>query len=573
MYNGRPVAVMYNRRVAARKDETVPVTVQKILTLAALSQARVLAGRKGLGRVVSSVTVGEVPDIADWLSGGEIVLSTMFALINDVERQKDFCRRIMGADASALFVKPKRFVGQFPPEILEAAEKRDFPIVEVPQEIRWTRIMQEAMEVLINRQASLLEKSQEIHRQLLDVVIRGGGWDVVAEAAARLIEKPVIVLDVSLETLGMSSAFSWPDPGPVPLLGRPQVRSQFDHLARSPNKLLHVAEPGGLGLFAVPIIVGHDGLGYVCALTDQDALEEMERVALEHAATVAAVEMGRDQARFETEVRLKGDFVDDLIGGRFSSEDSLLRRANFLGCDLSHGATVLVADIEPGDPGPVRGDISETETQRLVARFFNRCSRLVRETQPSSLVSLKSDRIVVFLCGEYVLEPQVVEHLAAGLRALAQVVGGFALSIGVSRYTSQLSGLRNSFEEALVALKVGRRLGEPGSIMHFDAVGTYKLLLSVWERDSDELRGFYRETIEPIDRYDQQNGSQLINTLTVYFANDENLGKTAEDLYAHRHTIRYRLLKIAEICGLSVFRSDDKERLSLGLKARSLLNS
>ena len=61
--------------------------------------------------------------------------------------------------------------------------------------------------------------------------------------------------------------------------------------------------------------------------------------------------------------------------------------------------------------------------------------------------------------------------------------------------------------------------------------------------------------------------------LVTYLNNDENLSQTAKDLYAHRHTIRYRLQKIADITGLSVFRSEDKERLSLGLKARSLLNS
>ena len=73
----------------------MPVSVEQILKLGALSQARVLAGARGLDRPVSSVTVGEVPDIAEWLSGGEIVLSTMFALTNDTDRQRDFCRRIM----------------------------------------------------------------------------------------------------------------------------------------------------------------------------------------------------------------------------------------------------------------------------------------------------------------------------------------------------------------------------------------------------------------------------------------------------------------------------------------------
>jgi PucR family transcriptional regulator, purine catabolism regulatory protein len=553
--------------------QVVAITVEKILRLDSLAHARVLAGQGGLGRVVSSVTVGEVPDIADWLSGGEIVLSTMFALINDMERQKDFCRRIMSANASALFVKPTRFVGRFPAEILEVADKRDFPIVEVPQEIRWTRIMQEAMEVLINRQATLLEKSQEIHRQLLDVVIRGGGWQVVADAASRLIEKPVIVLDVSLETLGASSDVAWPAADQRSFFEETEVRTRFEQLVRSPDKLLQLAEEGRPSLFAVPIIVGHRTLGYVCALTGQPELEEMERVALEHAATVAAVEMGRDQVRFETEVRLKGDFVDDLIAGRFSSEDTLLRRANFLGCDLSHGATLLVADIDDADrQGGERG-MEEGEEQRLVARFFDRVARQVAQSEPSSLASLKSNRVVVFLCGTPERDAASAEQLAGRMQGLARDVGGLPLTVGLSRHTSQLSGLRKAYDEALIALKVGRKLLGPGATMHFDTVGSYKLLLNVWENDEEEVRAFYQETIEPIERYDKENDTQLLRTLVIYFRNDENLTKTAADLYAHRHTIRYRLTRISDVSGLSVFRTEDKERLSLGLKARSLLRS
>jgi purine catabolism regulator len=550
----------------------MPVTVEQILKLGALGQARVLAGARGLDHGVTSVTVGEVPDIAEWLSGGEIVLSTMFALTNDTDRQRDFCRRIMAAGAAALFVKPKRFVGAFPLDVLEIAEKRGFPIIEVPQEVRWTRIMQEAMEVLIDRQASQLEKSQEIHRQLLEVVISGGGWSEVASAAARLIDKPVLVLDVSLEPLGVSADFPWPESELHRLLDSPEVRGQFESLARSPSKLMHLVQDGVPPLFAVPIVVSHSCLGYVGTITERGALDEMEKVALEHAATVAAVEMARDQVRFETEVRLKGDFVDDLIGGRFSSEDSLLRRANFLGCDISRGATVLVADIDEFEKTMSERRLTEAEVQRLKARFFSRCTRLVGDTEPDSLVSLKSDRVIVFLTGESAKDPKAVERLTGRLQARAQEVADFSVSVGVSRFTSELSGLRKAFEEAMAALKVGRKLQGGGSVMHFDGVGSYKLLLSIWEHDPEELRELYVETINPIEQYDKQNDTQLLTTLTTYLANDENLSKTAEDLYAHRHTIRYRLQKIAELTGLSVFKSEEKERLSLGLKASSLLS-
>jgi DNA-binding PucR family transcriptional regulator len=129
------------------------------------------------------------------------------------------------------------------------------------------------------------------------------------------------------------------------------------------------------------------------------------------------------------------------------------------------------------------------------------------------------------------------------------------------------------YQEALVALKVGRKLSGLGSFLRFSDVGTYRLLLDVWERDPDQVRSLYEETIGPVDRYDESNGTQLTKTLITFLANDESLIKTASDLYAHRHTVRYRLEKIAEISGLSVFKTEHKERLGLGLKARSLFLS
>ena len=116
----------------------------------------------------------------------------------------------MMAGAAALFVKTTRFVENVPADIIELADKRKFPIVEVPQGLRWTRLMQDATEVIINRQASQLEQSQAIHRSLLGVVIRGGGWQELAEEASRLLERPVFVVDVSLELLAASAGLPVP---------------------------------------------------------------------------------------------------------------------------------------------------------------------------------------------------------------------------------------------------------------------------------------------------------------------------------------------------------------------------
>ncbi|MEK6537339.1 MAG: PucR family transcriptional regulator ligand-binding domain-containing protein, partial [Actinomycetota bacterium] len=122
------------------------LVVAEILKLPILADARVLAGEKGLDREVSQVTVGEVPDIGDWLTGNELVLSTFFAVETTPEAQVEFTRKIIKAGAAGLLVKPGRFIEEVSPEIIELGRGHDFPIVAVPPEVRWTHITAEISE-------------------------------------------------------------------------------------------------------------------------------------------------------------------------------------------------------------------------------------------------------------------------------------------------------------------------------------------------------------------------------------------------------------------------------------------
>jgi sugar diacid utilization regulator len=212
------------------------------------------------------------------------------------------------------------------------------------------------------------------------------------------------------------------------------------------------------------------------------------------------------------------------------------------------------------------------ELDERIEQFFTHSSRYVSSTEPLSLVSLKSGKVVLFVCGKTAQKAAALRKLAGSLKDSGKK-SGLSISVGIGGFTPSAGQMGRAYQEALVALKVGRKLQGPGSMLHFEDVGTYRLLLDAWERDPDEIRLLYEDTIGPVDAYDKANSTQLVETLVVFFRNNESLSETAAALFAHRHTVRYRLEKIAEISGLSPFQTEHKERLGLGLKARSLLTS
>lgn len=81
----------------------------------------------------------------------------------------------------------------------------------------------------------------------------------------------------------------------------------------------------------------------------------------------------------------------------------------------------------------------------------------------------------------------------------------------------------------------------------------------------------HAETIAVLETYDSRYHTTLVETLETWLACDASVSMAAVRLYAHRHTIRYRLDRIRELTGLDPASTTDRERLVLGLRARRVL--
>jgi DNA-binding PucR family transcriptional regulator len=77
--------------------------------------------------------------------------------------------------------------------------------------------------------------------------------------------------------------------------------------------------------------------------------------------------------------------------------------------------------------------------------------------------------------------------------------------------------------------------------------------------------------VEPLVAYDEQYETELVQTVETFLEADGNVAGTAQRLFTHRHTVRYRLERVKELSGLDVGSTDGREKLSLGLKAMRVL--
>jgi sugar diacid utilization regulator len=357
-------------------------------------------------------------------------------------------------------------------------------------------------------------------------------------------------------------------------------RDRRDRYARLPNGFLSVPVERwrieDMELFWMPIGVSGAPAGYLWMDLKDSPLRPEDVVVLYWAARALEAELGKERVRLETELGIRGDFVDDVISGHHGSVDLLLQRARYLGADLSLGALAVVVDIDDFAGYLGRRRLKESAIQELKRRLADAVRLQARGLFSNFLLGPRSDNVILFL-GPSSDDP--LEELTEKALSLAPLIQRYVkgllpdltVSVGVGRFKDDPAALSDAYSEAEVALEIGHRINGPSSISTFEQTGTYKLLFRVLQEEPEELESFYAETLAPVVAYDSRYGTELISTITTYLGNDASTAKTAADLFAHRHTIRYRLDRVKELTRLDVDKSEDRERLTLGIKAMQLL--
>jgi sugar diacid utilization regulator len=286
-----------------------------------------------------------------------------------------------------------------------------------------------------------------------------------------------------------------------------------------------------------------------------------------------ALELDRAQGPERASEAAVRDLLDDLVSRTLTDRENIIARATELGADLTAGGSVVVARAVPQQP-------EDGDWPARVLTVAERGARAVERTCLVGAVELRpggesidvdgrerAGEVVVLVPGS---DGELARRVIGGVRReLEAGLPSFALALGRSRVAKDPADLYRAAGEALLAVNVAQAQGELA--LNFEETGAYRLLLSSMTDNPVELRSFHEETVAPLLAYDEQYETELVRTLETFLEENGNVAQTAQRLFTHRHTIRYRLERVKELTQLDVSSTDGRERLGLGLKAMRVL--
>ena len=235
----------------------------------------------------------------------------------------------------------------------------------------------------------------------------------------------------------------------------------------------------------------------------------------------------RERYHVSDDSRAVENYFIQLLDGAAFPRERVAKRLDVLGYQVRPYTYVLTVCARDGTSGAPGGDLAEI---RAAFASVLDCSAFLYN---SSLVCVYGSR-----------EP--VLRWPDQAPGLADLLDHWALMAGVSRRMDGPEHLRAHYQQALDILEVGRRLGRPQTCYVYDSLSSF-LMFDAVPRDRLDL--CCHQQIQALGEYDRVHGTSLCATLQVYLEQAKSLSRTADILYIHRNTVRYRINRCMELLG------------------------
>ncbi|KIL42445.1 purine catabolism regulatory protein-like family [Gordoniibacillus kamchatkensis] len=487
------------------------LTVKDLLKLPILRDSKLISGEKGLDRIVRYIDIMEVPDVTGWLREGELILTTGYSIRHDPALLLNLVEQLAQAGAAALGIKPERFMTGIPQEALDLGNRYNLPIIQIPNGIPYIDITYTVMEQILDKQAALLRRSEEVYKTLTNLVLNNSGIQVVADNVAELVKCPIWIVGNNGELLVSS-------PTTAPYEPSPKSR-QWD------------------------VVVDKQFVGRL--VVGKEHLDELELVCIEQARLVFSLELMRRKIAHDTEQRLRGNFVEELLMGLPLSRQEVENKGRQLGLQPEWLWEVCM----------IEGDAAVLDE---TAALFAQVSELVQRESANRKVRFhiqkQADRLVLLLASG---RSGLAKKTAPGREQAgewSEIIGPSLAQGGKVR--SGFGGKRplwevnRSYIEARKAIALGSRLDKNRHMFTFEEVEMFQLLIESSEHVNFEP--LIEKKLGKLSLYDKENGTDLVTTLYYYLATGGSLIETANRMYVHRNSVKYRIDRIKEICDIDL---------------------
>ena len=551
------------RQVGGMKE----LKLYEVVELESFKNVQVITGEKGLNNRVDNVYVMEVPDITSYIDKDGLLLTTLFPIIKSQEALEKFIPELIQSGLAGVAIKLGRYIESIPSFMIEQAEKSDFPILLLPSTANFSILTNDVLMNLLGMKTKELEFRESISNKLHTLMLSGADISDLVTYVSQLTNMDIIVLSSQLKYIE-SSLLKEPETFQVEeeILycyesdsskeGLPDIFLRIDDRAYSQNDLIIHS-----------IDAGQKRMGYLVLIKKGSENTSSLLVVIEQAVILLVFLLQNRQSLIQTERNYLDNFIRSIIHSQFNSQLELIQKAKVFKWDIHFPNIILLIDIT-----------NETQKEKLSNYYKVLDSGIIIETIAricgipieQCKTAIYDNQIICFV------SVALVTDLSAKLKRASEVFAGYLkrfgqVNISISNKVFSMEEISRAFEEAALVQNIYKDIYQASSFIKFyEDLGLFKLFHSI--RDKRELSHYVTEKLGVIVESDQTNDMELIKTLGCLIKNNMNMKKSAEELFIHYNSLRYRVNKLRDL-GIKITDGNELTEIAVALQALEYLHA
>lgn len=517
-------------------------TLQELIGLPRFSDLRVLNKQADLNRVVNSVEITETPDVSFYIPKNVFILTTAMMF---KDRQQDlipFIDSLIAKEAAGLGIKVNRFLGEIDKEILHYANEKGFPIIHIPGTLPLGSLLHQMLNFLWGAKQEEMTYAMDIQRTFSNLLMNDANSTHFTAEFGKMIQTPVILLNPFYEIIAYSKHFN-------------QLKRPASHYAEqvwerergiqmeNNNYLIRGVDGEDIHIAVYPIKVYNHFPHYLLILNPEKIPYPISSFAIEQAALVLSFTLYKNLKVEESRRSLQSDILLGLIEDSESPRRSHAQLAEVgmpFGLHAStHNQIVFIHCMVPNESNQ-RIKYNEEKMQLTLSWFEDKLAQRVPEA--ITVLPKHSSNIILLMQSDVADIEEILTEIAAGLEEIIPVQIHFFFG-GVYDSVERLS---DSYIEAKLAWESFQPSQDTARIHHFRPRGLKQLFTN---SSTDEIRYFATSVLKELAYPEEESLLELRRTMKHYLDNQCEITKTANDLFVHRNTVKYRIDRCEQIIG------------------------
>jgi sugar diacid utilization regulator len=408
----------------------------------------------------------------------------------------------------------------------------------------------------IKKQNQFLKQVMRIHNQLNRLILEGGNIQDIVKTVGKTLGNSIVAEDRFMRTL---AAWIEPEKDISPFLLSSTVstsnltRKKLDILKKEKRTIDIVSQDEPLLPRTVsPILIGSDVSGYLSIIHTSGIDIELIHLIAERVAEVIGFILLQERMILETEIRFKGEFIDELLQGNIS-DDVIQHRAQRFGYNFLTPHRFLLVQVD-------RNQSKKKDGAQNDNKLFDFILKIVSSIDKRYVVVKRAEVIIIFI--DEKIDPFELSKKIH--RQFHKEFYTLSFSICLGRESSDVSQLRESYKECRAVMELQQRLGKKNYILSVEEMGSFGLLLS--SLGSEYLRSYVNRILEPLLQYNSLQEGELLRTLYWYLCYEGNIRKTAEALQISVGGLKHRLERIRNVSHIQLDNPEIRFDLQLALR-------